>query len=173
MDNKRTWILMAVVIGLTFLWLQGLQPWLAKKYGWKMGPDQATNQPAPDGGAGGAATTPATGSASGTAALGSASVDVGVAAAPVVLGYVGYDADAKVKSPYPLGLMINNRGAALDSVTLNRFRDQYDRPEPYVFQRPYGTASPLSAALATRAITFGGSEHPLHNVYWQPTTAPA
>ena len=34
---------MAVVIGLTFLWLQGLQPWLAKKYGWKMGPDQATD----------------------------------------------------------------------------------------------------------------------------------
>src|SRR5260221_14747258 len=116
MDNKRTWILMAIVIGLTFLWLQGVQPYLAKKYGWKTGPDQATSQPAPDGGG---ATTSATGGGSaGTATLGSANVDVGVAAAPVVLGHVSYDPDPKAKSPYPLGLTINNRGAGLDSATL-------------------------------------------------------
>src|SRR5947207_1299770 len=54
MDQKRTWLMMAVVLGLTFLWIQVVLPWLGHKYNWKTGPE--TPPPANV-----AATSPSTG----------------------------------------------------------------------------------------------------------------
>src|SRR5207248_7189786 len=98
------------------------------------------------------------------------SIKGSLATRPVVVGSTQLEANAKKpKSSYPLGITINNRGAAIDSVTLNRFRNQPEKPEPYVFQKPYEVSSPLAAALATRSISINGAGPiALDNIYWIP-----
>ncbi len=96
-----------------------------------------------------------------------------IATQPVIIGSIRYEENPKKpRSPYPLGIAINNRGAALDSVTLNRFRSDADKPEPYVFQKPYEVSSPLAAALATRSISINGAPPiALDGIYWIPGPA--
>jgi YidC/Oxa1 family membrane protein insertase len=173
MNQKQKFTLMAVMLGFTYLWMQVVLPALSKKYNWKVGPETQTNSTA--GNSSASATTSATTEASSTQQV---AVNVKAATAPVevMLGSTELEADPEhPKHLYPLGVVLNNRGAAVRSVTLNRYKNQYDQPRPFVFQTPYDVSSPLAAALATRSVTVnGGAAQNLDSVYWQsiaPTPA--
>src|SRR5947209_12033894 len=178
MDNKRNIIGLIIIVSLSMVWLQLVWPWLAKRNNWSLGPPPTT-QPAPAGGITGPATTATPGAAATTnpaAGLHAAAASTQPAtAAPVVIGSTRYDPTQK--STYPVGLASSPRGAGLDSATLNRFKNQQDQPDPYVFQNPYAVASPLSESMATRSVTIdGGTPIALESLDWQPTrpaTAPS
>lgn len=176
MDNKRNIIGLVIVVSLSMVWLQVIWPWMAKRNNWSLGP---TTKPAavstPAGGPA-AATTSAAATTNPAAAAGlHAAVPSTQPAAPVILGNTAYD--PKQSNTYPIGLTISPRGAGLDAVTLNRFKQEYDRPDPYVFQKPYEVLSPMSQSMATRSVTIdGGPPISLDSLDWQPaspTTAPA
>ncbi len=69
-------------------------------------------------------------------------------------------------SPYVLGVSIRPQGAALESVTLNRFLKDARSKEPYIFQQPYNDNSPLDPALATRAAIVNGTSVDLSGANW-------
>lgn len=169
MNQKQKWLMMTVMLALSFFWMQVVYPYLAKKNNWKFGPDTTTNQPA----TGGSTTVASsTSSSTGPATAGSGVVGAvkgAVSATEVVIGSTDYDPNSdKPKSLYPLGVTLSNRGAAITSVTLNHFRNQYDQPKPFVFQTPYEVSSPLAAPLATRGISVGGGPQvSLDSVLWQ------
>lgn len=174
--------MMSAIMALVFLYNLVIYPRLAEKYHWKTERDAATTQPAD------VATPPVT-SATGPAANSTTGpsttsvVEVKGAAAPleVVLGSTELEKDPDhPKSPFPIGVTITNRGAAIESVTLNRFRDQYDQPTPYVFQKPYDVNSPLATPLATRSVSINGGAPQSLDKLWNlaaptsgPSTAPA
>jgi YidC/Oxa1 family membrane protein insertase len=177
MNQKQKFTLMALMLGLTFLWMQVVLPALSKKYNWKYGADNQTSSSTVN-----SSTSAATGPTTETA--GSATqplaINVKAATAPteVVIGSMAYERDKDHPlSAYPLGVSLSNRGASVQSVTLNRYLNQYDQVQPYTFQKPYSVNSPLSAALATRGVTIGGGAmQPLDGVYWEsvaPATASA
>ena len=87
----------------------------------------------------------------------------------VEIGQFQFDPDKKLG--YPVGLRISSRGAAIQSVTLNRFRKEVGKDEPYVYQAPY-TGLPnldpaLAASLATRQAIIDGQTVNLAGVNWQ------
>ena len=182
MDNKRNIAALIVVVGLSMLWLQVVWPWWAKKNNWAIAP---TTQPAPSVTApiGPTPTTATTTSSTNPVATAGLHATGAAAASPsVVLGSTAFDAEFQKdqKSPknlFPLGLVIAPRGAGVSSVTLNRYRAEYDKPEPYVFQKPYGVDSPLAESMATRSITIDGAATiPLDSLEWKssqlsPSTA--
>ena len=179
MNQKQKLLTMMVMLGLSFLWMFVVLPNLSKKYNWKYGADAPTT---PVTSVTPPASSPASGPTTGTGGNPTTSTIVAVKAATqpasVVIGSTEYDPDPKhPKSLFPLGVTINNRGASIESVTLNRFRQQYDQPKPYVFQKAYDVSSPLAAALATRWVSIDGSAaQPLGNVYWEsvaPATGPS
>jgi hypothetical protein len=164
MDKKQTWLLMAVILGLTYLWLAVVLPWLAKKNNWDMtGGGAAANKSSPETQA--SASAPSTGPTTGPTSA--PVIKGGIQAKPIVLGSTAFD--PKGKGTYPLGVTLNNRGAGLDSATLNRFKQQYDKPTPYVFQQPYETGGPMAVALATRSVSINGAAPvSLDSAYWVP-----
>src|SRR5262245_43508802 len=98
------------------------------------------------------ATTPTTGPTSGPSA-GPAIIAAGglrvIGGQPTVTEIGQLQFDPKGERGGPMGVRINPRGASLQSVTLNRFRAEVGKNDPYVFQRPYADiASPLAHALA-------------------------
>ena len=173
MNQKQKWLMMTVMLGLSLVWMQVIYPRLAQKYNWKYGPETTTNQPAVVSPSTVASSTgPATNTATAGSGVGSA-VKGAKAPVEVVIGSTEYDPNSdKPKSAFPLGVTLSNRGAAVGSVTLNRFRNQYDQPKPFVFQTPYEINSPLSAPLATRWVSIGGAaQQPLDNVLWESAAA--
>lgn len=66
---------------------------------------------------------------------------------------------------YALGLTINPVGGSLDSVVLNRYKQQVDGEAPFTFERPY--QDPGTAALSTRSITINGQTHDISQFVWQ------
>lgn len=57
-----------------------------------------------------------------------------------------------------MGLKLDPYGASIASVTLNRFGRLPDKPEPFVFQRPYGVgAAEFQRPMATRQIILDGT----------------
>jgi YidC/Oxa1 family membrane protein insertase len=168
MDNKRTFLNMVVVAMLCVLWLQVGYPWMARKFGWHYA-ETPTTQPAPEQ-TGAAKSSAATAPAPTTAPLTTPHIVAttqSISGAPVTLGSFRYDPKGKI-SDYPIGLALSPKGAAVASVTLNRFRDESDQPEPYVYQRPYDVESPLAAALATRSVTIdNGDAIAVDQLDWQ------
>lgn len=73
---------------------------------------------------------------------------------------IGYlDFDKAGKSEWPLALEIEPNGAGLKSATLNRYRAQVDKDEPYVFQQPDAKAADWAkCALAARSISIDGGD---------------
>jgi len=92
-------------------------------------------------------------------------VEQGPAVAPIELGSAAFD--PRGKGQFPLGMLINVRGAALESVTLNQFRQDLKSDKPYVFQEPYASSSAYAAALATRSINVNGMEVALSGLNWR------
>ncbi len=98
---------------------------------------------------------------------------VGGDAARVMLGQTEFDPDGK--QPYPIGVELTTRGAAVQSVTLNRFRAGLKRQEPYVYQQPYGMnilpaeTRALAASMAARHVLVNGKHVNLWDVNWRLT----
>lgn len=81
------------------------------------------------------------------------------------LGYSQFD--PKGEHAYPIGVKLNPLGASVESVTLNRFRQDVNKDVPYVFQRPYDVGAPaLQRSLAARSIVVNGTEVDLAGVAW-------
>lgn len=95
-----------------------------------------------------------------TPAVGIKSITDATDAQPVQLG-----SPIRNDPNYALGLTINPVGGALDAVVLNRYKQQVDREDPFVFERPY--QDPGTAALATRSITLNGKTHDISQLVWQ------
>lgn len=66
---------------------------------------------------------------------------------------------------YALELVVNPVGAGLDSVVLNKYKQQVDSDAPFTFERPY--ADPGTAALSTRSITLNGQTHDISKQTWR------
>ena len=173
MNQKQKWMMMTVMLGLSFLWMQVIYPKLAQKYNWKDGRETPPSQQIGGTSPGVSSSTGPT--TNGVAGGGGNSGAVKGASAPVevVIGSTSYEPNGdKPKSVFPLGVTISNRGAAIASVMLNRFRNQYDQPKPFVFQTPYPVNSPASAALSTRWVSIGGGmQQALDNVLWESVAA--
>src|SRR5688500_5886444 len=186
MDTKRMVITAGLLLVVVFLW-SNLVKYFQEKYP-ELRPQQqqtnATTQPS-------AATQPSTtqpveaATHATTQALSSApattapSVAVGALRVLEGEGKPGPAAlgSATRKDPvYAMQLNVADRGAGLGSVTLNDFLQNVDKPEAYVFQRPYEGREDQSRALATRSITVDGQTLELSNVAWSvretaPTSA--
>ena len=171
MNQKQKLLIMMVMLGLSFLWMFKILPWLSQKNGW-VDPMQPSSTASVTPASTNPSTGPTTGSTTTPSPTAVSSVKSTTQATTVTLGSTSYDPDpSHLKSDYPLGVTINSRGAAIDSVTLNRFKNRFDQPLPYVYQKPYGTASPLSAPLATRWVSIGGgAPQSLDNVNWEPVS---
>jgi YidC/Oxa1 family membrane protein insertase len=90
---------------------------------------------------------------------------VGGDALPTRLGNPAFDPGGT--GDYPLALVIDPRGASIGSVTLNRFRRDVGKDEPYVYQQPYeNVPSEQSHALATRYVVVNGQRFDLATVNW-------
>ena len=84
---------------------------------------------------------------------------------PARLGNPTFDPDASRE--YPVALTIDPKGASISSVTLNRFRRDVGKDEPYVYQRPYeNVPADVRYALATRYVVLNGTRYDLANVNW-------
>lgn len=180
MDNKRMWAGMALLIGLILLYQAVVLPYLAKKNNWDLTAksqqdqqQQANNTPVPPPGTQAAPTTGATtGPATTNPAAGTAFVGGPPATQPIEIGSVQYQGEGKSTNPYTIGLKLSQRGASIDAVALNRFRDTYDQPTSYTFQQPYETPSaetrPYARAMATRTVSIdGGPAYQLDSLDWR------
>jgi len=176
MDNKRLVIVIVLSMVVVLVWsyinilLQRLHP------EWYEHPSQQTSQgtTAPAGSAPSSAPAqPVMVAASqpATAPRGQLRV-AGGDPMPAALGHSAFD--PKGRAQYPLALTIDPRGAAISSVTLNRFRRVVNSDDPYVFQTPYGGLDPsASAAMAVRSITVNGMSASLWDVTWRREEASA
>jgi YidC/Oxa1 family membrane protein insertase len=66
---------------------------------------------------------------------------------------------------FGLGLQIDSRGAGLDEVTVNSYKD-VDAKGIYSFQQPYADAKD-QLAMATRSLVIGGQSVDLDSVNWR------
>jgi YidC/Oxa1 family membrane protein insertase len=166
MDNKKTVIGMAVVILLTLGYGVFLKYYLYPHHpNWDYA--GTLDQPAPDPNS---ATKPSTRSA-GTMAATAQSISTEPTSAllvastrpsrtPMLLGSV------QPKDPkYGLGLQIDPRGAGLDQVTVNSYKD-VDAKGLYSFQQPYADAKD-QLAMATRSVVIGDQSVDLDSANWQ------
>ena len=161
MDKKRLAIVMVLSMAVVFGWTYMYNRLRQQHPEWFQQPEQTATQtsPATDSGGGGGAAAPSTAQTPGVvqatqsvapATVPTATVQaVGGEAQPALLGDPAFD--PKGEREYPLALNIDPQGAGLRSVTLNRFRREVERDEPYIFQQPYEEVpADVSRALATR-----------------------
>lgn len=171
MDNKRLVVFLLISAVLVTGWAL-LQNYLRARYPhWyeRQQQTQVTQEPTP---ATQPSTTPdatveqTTGAPADTSAAPSGNFRVvGGQTQAVRLGRTEFDPERN--DVYPIGLSIEPYGASLQSVTLNRFREQVEQPEPYVFQQPYEIGTKPSRSLATNAIVLDGTPVPLNTVAWR------
>ena len=164
MDNKRLILVMLLTIGLMTAWYFVNVELHRRHPEWypRPGENVATTQTAPP---------PAVESASPTTQTAAATspADFHVeSAAPQTAELGSQQFDPQGKQPYAMGLVIASRGAAIESATLNQFRQEVQKDAPYVFQRPYTQGSDaLTRALATQAIEIDQHRQDLFNVDWE------
>jgi YidC/Oxa1 family membrane protein insertase len=178
MDTKRLITGMLVIFAIVVGW-QAFLAYLAKTNNWTLGP---ATQPS-------AATVPS--SQPDTAHLSATSRSTGTTTAPtmaaappslpatglrvmipttapvpqtVTLGHS--ELDVKAKADYPLALKIDPRGAGVDQVFLNQFREAGGSDEPYDYQQPDPIDPAGTRPLATRSITIDGQMIDLLDQPW-------
>lgn len=167
MDNKRLIPVMIFCLALMVGWVM-LQGYLHQRY-----PQLREQQ-----GAG-----PATVETAGTPTASSASQPAGVAAstqsiAPGLLEGISARGEESPRTvllgsavaddpTYATGLLLTTRGAGVESVTLNRFKQQVDSEARYTYQIPFGGAVDASRAVASRFITIQGTTVDLSAVNWK------
>lgn len=166
MDNKKTVILMAVLfvlcMGYWFFLVRYVYP---KHPNWDYTgtlnqPRQeqsSATRPSTEPGAEAATTAPSIGAAPASSLL---VAGAGPAGEPTVIG------SERANDPnYGLGLRIDPRGAGLDQVTINSYKD-VDANGLYVFQQPYADAQDQHA-LATRSVVIDGQSADLSSSNWR------
>ncbi|MGD0462680.1 MAG: YidC/Oxa1 family insertase periplasmic-domain containing protein [Tepidisphaeraceae bacterium] len=164
MDNKKTVIGMAAVfllcMGYWFFLVHYVYPkhpeWdyagtLNQTTQAENSGARATTEPA----SGTAATGPSIGAAPGSTLLLATTQPAG---APTILG-----SDQPGDAEYALGMQIDPRGAGLDAVTLNSYKDA-DAKGLYKFQQPYADAG--ERPLATRSVVIDGQSVDLSAANW-------
>jgi YidC/Oxa1 family membrane protein insertase len=174
MDNKRLVIVMLLSLAVVLAWSYVNTLLKEKHPEWFQQPQQATTQPAPQPSAQSTASAqapePATRVAAATAPATGKPYLVEVEQRQAIASELGHGKfDPKAQQAFPLGLSIDPRGAALRFVTLNRFRQEVEKDEPYVFQHPYDDGTP---AMGAASITVDGSVLDLSKVNWRRTGEP-
>lgn len=172
MDNKRQLVIVIVlslavvsIWGLVSTWMRTRHPeWFTKPEQTQTAQDGAgTTQPVVIRPATQPETMPAVATPAGVRA-------VGGEAQAAELGHSAYDPSGS--QAYPMGLVIDPKGAAVGSVTLNRFLSETEKKEPFVYQQPYQNApAGVSHSLITRSIVVNGVTVDLANVVWRRMAA--
>ena len=162
MDNKRLIITVTVLMALVLTWNQ-IFIYVGKRAGWDMNAKPPLAQTPPS--------TPTTSIASATTspeALGATTGPAGAATTPSnELASVIIGSTASSKTGCPLGLSLTTRGAGLNSVVLNEFKQTIDNPTPFTFQLPHGNYPDQSRPLSTQSITIDGVSRELSDVNWK------
>jgi YidC/Oxa1 family membrane protein insertase len=168
MDNRRTLILILLLLPLLFYWAQ-ISDYLLQKMGYDTSrPQLVDNKTAPttqEIAATLPSSAPTTAGAVGaaTASMASAGLHVAPSTQPdtgVELGSVA------PKDPnFHMGLRIHPQGAALDWVVLNEFKLTAEGSTLYTFQQPY-SGDEASRALASRGLSVNGNTIDLTRVPW-------
>jgi YidC/Oxa1 family membrane protein insertase len=175
MDKKQTMLLTVICAILMAGWFSGYV-WVHKHKEWypepepaKVAETQPTTQPSPELEVGSTTRPVAATQGAGTRPVVTAGTGPKIEGGEPVFSAVGYfNLDQDGKQPYPVGLKINPVGAALDSVTLNRFKEYVGKPDAYAFQGPYMDVEPqYRHALATRGVMLNGAWVDLSNTIWQ------
>ncbi len=171
MDTKRMIPIILVMMVLVVLWQPAVN-WIGTKLGYDMHAvvhqDAATQPsdshdnnssvaPTPNGSTqptmSGAAPAMSAGRFTAVPATQPSSVEIGAFA---------------LKDPtYPIGLRISSRGAGLNAVVLNDFKQSVDGTEAYTYQQPYEGFENRSRPLATRSVTIDGVELNIEDRDWQ------
>src|SRR2546421_12410836 len=130
MDQKRTWLRRAVVLGLPFLGIQVVLPRRRKKSHWVDEPSNPGNPPPNV-----AATSPSSGPTTAPIFTTGPTTAPTTVAGPIVkggesrqilIGDMRYDPKGRgPNGSYPLGLQLSTRGASLLSATRSRFKQAY------------------------------------------------
>jgi len=170
MNNKRLVIVLVLSMAVVFIWTLAAKKLREAHPEWFPAPEQnvATTQPAsPTTPTAEAPTLPATRQAPVMAAATGLQVVGGkTAEKPYTMGYPTYDPGGK-SSSFPIALTVTPRGAAVQSVILNRFTQTVGNDAPYVFQQPYEQGDPaLRHALATRQLVVNGVSRDVADLDW-------
>lgn len=168
MDNKRLVPVMLLFLAIMVGWVL-LQGYLYEKYPGLRESQVANNTPAATQSTISApsVSTPVGGTAPTTAPTISAGLSAQgdpTQAMPqtVLLG------SATANDPtYTMGLLLSTRGAGVDAVTLNRFKQLIDSDARYVYQTPSATGADASRVLAARSITVNGQAFDLSTLNWK------
>jgi YidC/Oxa1 family membrane protein insertase len=185
MDTKRLLIGMAVAMLLVMGWAQLIQYLHRNNPEWDWGKEtppiattQPTTQPSPTTQTVLAPTTVPTMTA--TLSPATQQVESAVPGAGLVALKEAGGTPATIGSAAPndanavMELSINPRGAGLNSVILNEFKQTVEKEDRYIFQKPFGgDADDESRSLATRSISVGPELIDLRNVDWQPVANPS
>ncbi len=165
MDNKKTVLGMALVfllcMGYWFFLVRYVYP---KHPEWDFAGTLNQTTQTQNSGAG-ATTEPASTAASTRPSIGAAPESTLLVAAtqpagaPTTLG-----SDRAGDGQFALGMQIDARGAALDAVTLNSYKD-VDAKGLYSFQQPYSDAD--DRPLATRSVVIDGQSVDVSAVNWR------
>jgi YidC/Oxa1 family membrane protein insertase len=180
MDTKRLLLGMSLAMAVMVGWTMMIS-YLDKLYPeWGLVPPQSQVAPAPTptpvstapvpGGAVGLPTTaPAqmTAATPATAAAAGAPVPAGIRAVPATRPVGATIGSTDPNDPaYAVAIELSPLGAAVDSVTLNRYKRTVSSEERYTFQRPYAGFEDKSRSLATQWISIDGVRTDLSAVPW-------
>ena len=173
MDNKRLILAALLTVALMLVWTPVVN-WVGTKAGYDMSakplPAEVADETSPGGTA--PATRPTTGPATGPAyAAGGAEMNPATAPAgltargaaspaPAMLGSLE-KSDTLPRRPRP-----HPFGAGVQSVTLNRFTAEVDKPQPYVYQTGYPAARPPPRRWPRSPVTIDGRTADLTDVAW-------
>ncbi|MGE5609542.1 MAG: YidC/Oxa1 family insertase periplasmic-domain containing protein [Bacillota bacterium] len=169
METKRLVIVVLLSMAVVFLWSYAASFIRQRHPEWyEQKAPVATTQPVEQGPAT-AAGNVATTTQPGGVGVGGLQVAGQGEASTVTLGDTQYQPGPGYK-PFPIGVTLTSQGAAIQTVTLNHFKEQVKGKEPYVFQRPYEQVpAAFSHALATRSVTVNGVTTDLAGVNWNRT----
>ena len=173
MDNKRLILAMLLVGVLMFAWVPAID-WIGTELGYDMTPrtppaaEVASTDEKP-------ATRPSTGPTTNQVATASPEMNPSTKPAELPAELTVDQAGAQKvatlgttdkSNAMPLGVALTPVGAAVESVTLNQFTAEVDKPAPYVFQKGYDDALETTRPLATRSVTIDGKKLDLDGVVW-------
>lgn len=68
---------------------------------------------------------------------------------------------------FAMAVNLSQRGAGIESVTLNTYRQVRERDDRYQFQKPYPQMTQPTSPLATRSVTIDGQTVGLDSVAWK------
>src|SRR5687768_674393 len=182
MNNKRLFLGITLTLAIVLAWQLSVR-YLAKRNNWALPGDKPpATQPTATQPVDAAITGPTTASAAITAPgiVAPTSAATQTAAASVTTRPLGYHAAPTTQpapaelgsarpndSQFAMAVALSARGAGVDLVTLNEFKQKVDSDDRYRFQSPYPASEDLTRPFATRSITINGTEVSLAGQAWR------